>query len=336
MTPTKSQAPSAKAATLTTSDPPKLGRVIIADGIHFGMHEDVYHADPALGSSTIRLLRQSPFEYWYGSELNQQRPAARDTDPFKVGKAIHKIVLEGFEAFHAGYVRRPNDDPEAKPAEKGALTKASNAAAEKAGKESLHGDDFDRALISGAMIHKHPDLEGAFTGGMPEASVFWTDKSGLRQKVRFDYLKVRGFGDVKSIANERRRPIAEACRWAIKDYRLDMQMAHYLRGREQLARLASAGAVFGDHDAAWLKKVAASKEHAGQLVFFQKTGAPLVWSRIFSAANPAIKVALDHVDEGLAAYRKCMAEFGPDEMWLEVPPIEEFSADEMPASFMYV
>lgn len=347
MTARKSQSPSAKAteaklqgatASQTIVDDPHAPAVpvLLADGIHFGLSDELYHADPALGSSNIRRLRQSVFEFWYESTMNPQRPRAKETDALVVGKAVHKIVLEGRKPFDAAYVRRPDDDEGATGSEKGATTKAANAAAEKIGKESLHGDDYDRALVAGAIIHQHPDLEGAFTNGMPEVSLFFTDAHGVRQKVRWDYLKIRGFGDIKTIANERRKPIAEACRWAIKDYRLDMQMGHYLRGRTMLARLVGDGAVFGDHDATWLKKVAASKEHAGQLVFLQKTGAPLVWSRVFSIANPAVKIALDHVDEGLAAFRRCMAEYGPTEMWSEVPPVEEFSADEMPPSFNYV
>lgn len=304
----------------------------LPDGIYFDLSNDDYHRDEALGSSNIKMLRQSAFEFWYESKFNPRRPKKKETDALAVGSAYHKIVLEGPQAFHDLYMRRPDDNDGATGPEKAAVTKAANAAAAKRGCESLHGDDFDRALAASDMIHKNPDLDGAFKNGVPEVSVFFT-MFGIRQKVRIDYLKLRGFGDLKSIANERRRPIAVACRFAIKDYRIDMSMAHYLRGRAEMARLFAEERVFGDHDRGWLKKVVDNKVFAAQLVFIQKSGAPLVWSKTLSPANPIIKMATEHVDEGLVVYHDAMKKYGRDQMWIDAPPVSELTQEEMPPSF---
>lgn len=307
---------------------------LLQPGIHFGLSNDDYHADPALGSTSIKLLRQSVAEWWYDSAYNPRRPKKRDAEPLKVGSAYHAIVLEGDKAFHRQYVRRPDDMEGATSSEKAAITKAANASAAAMGKESLHGDDYDRALVAAEMIHQNPDLDGAFTNGMPEVSLFF-DAFGIRQKVRFDYLKIRGFGDLKSIANEKRRPIGLACALAIKDYRIDMSMAHYLRGRSLLPAMVADGLVYGDHDPAWLKKVAAQPDYAAQLVFIQKTGAPLVWSKVLSPANPLIQTALSHVDEGLLKYQEAVAKFGLDKMWIDEAVVNELSPEDMPATFFF-
>src|SRR6202035_2590658 len=147
----------------------------IPDGIHIGLNSDLYHQDDALGSSSLKNLNLGAFEYWWNSPLNPARPDDDPTQAQAVGTAIHKIVLEGRQAFDAIYVRRPDHERGARSAEKSALTKASNAAAAKLGKESLKGHDYDRTIIAGAMIAKNPDLATAFSGGLAEVSVFWTE-----------------------------------------------------------------------------------------------------------------------------------------------------------------
>ncbi len=240
----------------------------IPDGIHIGLPADQYHADDALGSSSIKALNLGAFEYWWKSPLNPARPNDDQTDAQAVGEAIHKIVLEGRQAFDAIYVRRPNDDPGADRNAKTATTKAANAAAAKLGKESLHGTDYDRTVIAGAMISKNPDLATAFSGGLAEVSVFWTvlvevrlpstpDGVDLplvevRCKMRGDYLKATmlqskprlGIGDLKSVANERRRQFAQACKFAIRDYRHDLQVAQYLKGATTIPDFVANGRVF--------------------------------------------------------------------------------------------
>lgn len=300
-----------------------------APGIYFGMSNEDYHADSALGSSSIKMLRQSPFDWWYQSPLNPRRPKKKETDPLVLGSAYHTMVLEGPEAFARGYMRRPDDADDAKPSEKAATTKAANAAAEAKGKESLHGDDYDRVLVAADMIHQHPDLATAFKNGIAEVSVFF-EFAGIKQKVRIDYLKLGGFGDLKSIANERRRPMNWACPRAIEDYRIDMSLAHYTRGRSLMPAMITDGMVYGDHDATWLKKLAAKEEndYAAQLVFIQKSGAPLVWSKWYSPENPRLVTALIHVDEGLHSYKAALERFGTDHVWVDPVDVSEIKDDD--------
>ena len=79
-------------------------------GIHFGLDEDKYHADPGMGSSSIRDLAFGPVKYQY----DKLRPRERvETEAMTFGKALHCRVLEGKEAFDNRYARPPHPKDEA-------------------------------------------------------------------------------------------------------------------------------------------------------------------------------------------------------------------------------
>src|ERR1017187_4825962 len=101
----------------------------------FGLDEVHYHLDPAVGSTDIRRLRRSAPDYYWHSWMHPSRPPVDEVKPTParlLGKAMHKLVLEGQAAFDRLYVRRPDDEDGATSADKSAVTKAVNAAAEKA------------------------------------------------------------------------------------------------------------------------------------------------------------------------------------------------------------
>lgn len=300
-----------------------------ADGIYFAMPDEEYFADAALGSTDLkRLLASGPDYYWH-SRMNPLRPKDTSTPARLFGRAVHKIVLEGRPAFEALYVRRPDDLAR--------LTAKERAVLAPNGQDVLDGEDYDRILVAGQLITKNPDLVTAFTGGMPEVSIFWTvtgeDGFKVQLKARFDYLKARGIGDLKSIRNTRGIEFPSACRRAISDWRYDVQAASYLNGRAQFTRLASEGRVFGDHDPAFLSAVVGCIEFGFQFVFFQATDAPITWSTSLSPGNPILEHAAADIDRALLVYRRFMERFGPDAMWVLQEPVEELDVSAMPAWF---
>lgn len=331
-----------------------------APGIYFDMPEDIYHADPALGSSDVRKMRRSGPDYWWSSWMNPNRPPDSGDTPAKLrGRAIHKVVLEGQPAFDRLYSRRRDDVADATSGDKSAVTKAEKLRAASEGKDLLHGDDWDRAVITGAMIRKNPHLATAFDdSGRSEVSVFWEreilvpvlaadgnipidGKPAMIKvpcKARFDKLRPRAIGDLKSITNMRGRDFVVACRNAISDYRYDIQAAHYLEGRAQVSALVKAGAMFerdgkpalpDRHE--FCANVAKAKTFAFVIVFFQAEDAPITWGAILSPANPMIEVANRHREEALQRYADFMQRFGPNEMWLLAEPLAELDISEMPA-----
>src|SRR5262245_19584298 len=116
-------------------------------GIYFDLPEEDYHADPALGSPDINQCRASGPDYWWNSPLNPKRPERKSSPSQEYGRALHKLVLEGHQAFSVRYVRRPDDlvrlDARAK------ATLCPN------GETVLDGDDFDRIVVAGELIAKN-------------------------------------------------------------------------------------------------------------------------------------------------------------------------------------
>ena len=230
-------------------------------------------------------------------------------------------MLEGDQIFKARYVRRPDDLARLDAKVKAQLCPNGEAV--------LGGEDYDRIRIAGWLIAQNPDLAAAFEGGMPEVSVFWTE-DGVRMKARFDYLKARGIGDLKSIRNIYGKPFAEACRTAIASYRYDVQAAHYLLGRGEIARFVEDEQVYGDHDRDWLKRVAATKQFGFQFVFFQAESAPNVLSYSVSPGSPILEFAQRDRTVAVETYTKYLAEFGTQQMWSMRQPVSELELSEMP------
>lgn len=305
----------------------------VREGIYFDLDEELYHLDPALGSSDHRKLLTSPCDYWYESPLNPNRPADKDTPAKLRGRAMHKLVLEGEAAFDAAYMRGAEHDEDMTPAQKSALTKALNLEAAKLKKLVLPADVYDRIAIASAMITKNPKLSTAFKGGAPEVSVFWT-RDGVRRKARLDYLKPRGIGDLKSILNTREIPFRSACLNSIATYRYEIQAALYIEARSMIPQFFADGLVYprteADKSRDLLTKCSEAKAFAFQWVFFQAEKAPITWSKILSPANPIFRIGADEIDTAANNYLVYMDQFGPENMWLEIEDPTELDMSEMP------
>jgi hypothetical protein len=296
------------------------------DGVYFDLDEDEYHSSHALGSTDLRRLLASGPDYWWHSSLNPNRPDDSGATPsLEFGKALHRMVLEGEQAFTSRFVRRPE--------ELARLDARARAQLAPNGESVLEGDDYDRIALAGELIRQNPDLASAFEGGASEVSIFWREEiegSEIRLKARFDYLKLRGIGDLKSIRNPLKLPFPQACARAIASYRYDVQAAHYLIARAHLAELVSHDLVFGDHNRDWLKRVAATAEYGFQFVFFQAESAPITWSRSLSFGNPILEIAMRDRTQALAMYQIYKQKFGADAMWLLEPDLRELDIEELP------
>jgi len=289
--------------------------ILHAPGIYFGMTADEYHADPSLGSTGIRALIKSPRKYWLRSLRNpgHLRYEEADKDSTKVGTAVHVALLDGASAFASQYVRRPDDQPDATPAQKSAITRAANVAADAAGKILLHGDDWGLIEDLSWLIPSHPELADVLIGGEHEVSVFWEDgNTAVPCKCRFDILKPRGIGDLKTIENQFDMRLETACKLHIKRFRYDIQAEHYMEGRGQFPLLLKAGQVFfcgvvppdatdiarGKID--FIRECIRAKEFHFQLVFASKS-MPEVWGCYLSRKNPILRRAREHIDGALLA-----------------------------------
>lgn len=196
-------------------------------GVYFGLDETTYHADPALGSGDLRDIARCPMYYWQKSNMNPMRAQDVDTPALLYGRALHKLVLEGRQAFVGAYTAAPeaSDHPgcletatqitaalkelgvkgysgKAK-AEVAAMLKAANpgavilddivaahaAEAQRTGKTILKRDVFNDVVIAAGSISQNPAIARAFQGGRPEVTVVWED-DGVMRKARIDYIRL--------------------------------------------------------------------------------------------------------------------------------------------------
>ena len=292
-------------------------------GVYFGLDEAEYHADPALGSSSKKALLGDVASFWWYSPLNPTREEREPTAAQALGTAVHKYVLEGPIAFERCYGRCLH-----KGNVKAGIEERKALAAE--GKIALASKDFDRVVLAASMVRLNPNVAEAFTGGLPEVSVFWeTDVDGeiVRQKARFDYLKPRAVVDLKTITPLRDASFEASCHRAIRLYRYDIQAQSYLSARALVPDFVADGAVYGDHDPAWLAKIAAAQDYAFVFCFWASEGPPLTWGGVFSPGNRRLVEAQVDIDRALWRYVDCRREFGEDAAWIRPAPLQEIDPD---------
>ncbi|NKB78537.1 hypothetical protein HED49_03080 [Ochrobactrum daejeonense] len=234
------------------------------DGIYFGMSDEEYHADPALGSTGLKKLIGNAPDFWWDSPMNPARDDDDDTPAKIFGRQLHMCVLEGVEKFkenHAAYVNPGNVK----------AGKDEIAAIVAAGKVPVKFKDYSKILAASAFIKANKTLARAFEGGQPEVSVFWT-VNGIRYKARFDYLQINSIVDLKSIENRSDKEFKQACRDAMASYDYIVSAGHYSDGRRQMKGLFRAGKVFGlpEGQEDWLSKVVSNPVFAFVFVFWQK------------------------------------------------------------------
>lgn len=218
----------------------------LPNGIYFGMPEDQYHALPRLSASGIKTLRVSPLRYWR-ENLDPNRKPPKDSDPKKLGRAYHKLLLEGQEAFDAAYAVAPckEDFPDALSGVETLRAKCEELGLKKSGtlaemcariravdpgvqlwddikaefedlageRERIKRDEWLEIQSMAYVVRHMPSLRTAFTGGFPEVTLLWSHPSGVSMKARLDYLKPRGEAaaiiDIKSFGNVMDKPIED-------------------------------------------------------------------------------------------------------------------------------
>lgn len=246
------------------------------DGIIFGLPDADYHAIPRLSTSGIKTICVSPLDFWFDSWLNPEREPDTDTPAKKLGRAYHKLLLEGDAAFDAAYAVAPSkeDHPDALDGAEALKAKCDELGLKKSGRiadlcerireaspdielwldimSAFSAKASGRELLTKAqwleiqrvrfVLNHMPNIKGAFTGGFPEVTLLWTDKqTGIPMKARLDYLKPRAGAaailDVKSFGNVMGRPLDEIPETEIARNDYFVQPVAYTSGRAAVSAL---------------------------------------------------------------------------------------------------
>ncbi|MFE7868815.1 PD-(D/E)XK nuclease-like domain-containing protein [Micromonospora humida] len=162
---------------------------ITEPGIHDGMPDAVYHADPVPGGSLSssgarRLLATCPARFDY----DRRHPPA-PSKAFDVGHAAHQMVLG--TGPHLKVV--PGDRWDTK------VAKEQVTEIREAGGIPLKQDVFDQVTAMADAIAAHPLASALLTKGSPEQSLFWVDdRTGIWRRARADWLRSDAIVDLKT------------------------------------------------------------------------------------------------------------------------------------------
>lgn len=290
----------------------------------FGMPDADYFAVEALSQTLIKELLVSPLDGWWASWMNPAAPQDSDTETTArlYGKALHKRLLEGREAFDAAFCARPDtaDHPEAlrtaddiksrlrdlgekvggtkdelmerlRVADPGAVFWCELESEIVGGRSVIPADWVIEIEARARVLDAMPDVRNAVKRGAPEVAFFWTetiDGVDVPCKAKFDWLRYNAFIiDVKSFDNYLRRNLETAVGNAMANGKYHVQAAWYLRAGAALINAAKRGTLEIDGDApdGLVASLADAQRPRFGLLFVQSKGAPNVRFREVAEFN---------------------------------------------------
>jgi len=184
-------------------------------GIYDGIKNADYHADEALGSTSLKTLaKRTPAHYQY-EKLNPKSSAA-----FDLGTAAHSLILEQDES---GVVVIDVD------AKRGKVWTDPASAAEAEGKIALTSKEWAQVVAMRDAVMAHPFARGLFTGHKAEQSVFWEEPwedDGLLLKCRPDAWQPGALIDLKTARDANPNEFGKTAH----EYGYHQSAAHYIDG----------------------------------------------------------------------------------------------------------
>jgi hypothetical protein len=368
------------------------------DGVHLHMSEDAYFADWALGSSSIKTLFSSPPDWWWESPFNLLQPQARKKkNALEFGSALHVALLEGMQTFRTVYGVEPTkydhpnaldtmDDMKAWLKDRGEKVSGSKADLiervlacdpnapvlerivakwAQQGKRPISRTDFGKITLMERLLMGPPSqptrLGKAFTGGLSEVSVFWTEEVQIgaavvkiRFRARLDKLKPNASIDLKSFSNWEGREFHKAMLRdaAIRWYPL--QAVHYEKARQKLREFVAAGKIFAppgcEAEIELLQEIARAETWRWVWVFYKTDGAPRAKGIVMEWHGPGgmategqgkhgaiYNYALGQYQQAIAGFHQYAAHYGlgfnddgsGKPMWVDLetlwdPAVEDF------------
>jgi hypothetical protein len=183
----------------------------IEPGIYAGITNADYHANPALGSTSLKTLAtRTPAHYQH------DKAHPKNSDAFTLGTAAHSLILEddtsGIEVVAA-------DNWLSKAA------KEAKAAALAEGKQPLLVKEMAQVVAMRDAVMSHPAARAAFTRHKAEQSVFW-DEDGLMLKCRPDAWQTGVLVDLKTTRDANPNEFGKTAH----EYGYHQSAAHYIDG----------------------------------------------------------------------------------------------------------
>jgi hypothetical protein len=188
-----------------------MSATITEPGIYDGISNQDYHADPALGSTSLKTLAtRTPAHY----QWDKTHP--KFSDAFDIGTVAHSLILEGDKT---GVKVIDVDD------KRGAKWTVPAAEARKAGKIPLLTKEWEQVKGMRDSVMAHEVAGPLFIGHKAEQSVFW-EEDGLTLKCRPDAWHPGLLVDLKTTINADPNEFGKTAH----EYGYHQSAAHYSDG----------------------------------------------------------------------------------------------------------
>jgi hypothetical protein len=191
---------------------PKIGdKLSFEPGIYPGVTNADYHADEALGSTSLKTLAtRTPAHYQH------DKAHPKFSDAFTLGTAVHSVILEGDPS---GIVVVDADNWLTRSA------KEAKSAALGSGLQPLLTKEWAQVLAMNDAVMAHPLARAAFTDHRAEESVFW-EEDGLMLKCRPDAWKPGVLVDLKTARDANPNEFGKTAH----EFGYHQSAAHYIDG----------------------------------------------------------------------------------------------------------
>ncbi|WNM64558.1 Cas4 exonuclease [Arthrobacter phage MidnightRain] len=180
-------------------------------GIYPDISNTNYHADPALGSTSLKTLATRTPAHW---KWEREHPVHKDA--YDIGTVTHSLILEGDES---GV--KVIDVPD----KRGAKWTGPADEAKAAGLIPLTKKEMDTVRGMRDSVMAHPIARTALTGHKAEHSVFW-EEDGQIFKCRPDAWNDGKLWDLKTTINADPREFGKTAH----NYGYHQSNAHYVDG----------------------------------------------------------------------------------------------------------
>ena len=183
------------------------------EGIVHGLPEADYHADPALSSTQVKWLIETPAHYRWNLDHPQEHKTT-----FDLGSAVHtKVLGTGWDVVEIQF-----ENWTTKPA------REARDAAYADGLIPILSKDLAVIDLMAESVLTHPEARARFEDTQPEVSVFATEPAtGLGLRCRFDRLRddLRWAVDLKTSTSAATKSAFGKTVW---NYGYHVSRAHYL------------------------------------------------------------------------------------------------------------
>ncbi len=339
-------------------------------GIYFGMSAEQYHADPALGSTSLKQIVLDPYDWQFDRLHGEEK---EPTDALIFGSAWHARVLEGIPALEAKFciefdeaqypkALRTVDDLKKwleRYGQRGlsAMTKPKLIAevlqidpdaeimdvlkeeyrAANANKQALPPKRWVQIEAAAQWAQRHPMLSavmenGTFSQGAPEVSIFHVDR-GVRLKCRFDRLLSHAIIDMKSFAPMFNGRMRKQVITAISRNRYDLQAADYMNGWQAGKELHARGLVYGDEPFKGFLDECFNREAPKWIWIFTKTKSAPQSAVVPWMAKNAMGAAEAEISAAIDRVVELRQRYGDDADWIPTEGGFEIEDTDLPAHF---